>query len=171
MPGEVSTWNLDGDAVDSSGGNHGAGVGSPTFAANTLVQQVISFPGALNFGAGSGCRATGLAAVPALANVGNAGFGFVATRAPAGAGGFALVSSATLPSPLPILGIQVFVDPTAAVSTFVFANAVGTGAVALPVPNVAGFVGLVVFAQFGWLDASCAGGVSASNGVLATVLP
>jgi hypothetical protein len=171
LPGEVSTWNLDGDGTDSSGSNHGAGVGGPVFAVNTLAQQVVSFPGVLNFGNASGCRTTGIAAVPALANLGSNGFGFVATRAPANAGGFAVVSTSTLPSPLTILGVQAFVNPSAAVSTFLIASPIGTSSVGLPVPNVAGFLGIVVFAQFAWLDPTCPNGVSASNGVLGTVLP
>ena len=87
MPGEVSTWNLDGNALDSSGSNHGTAVGAPAFAANTLALQTLAFPGALNFGAATGCRTTGLAAVPTVPTVGNAGFGFTGTRAPAGQGG------------------------------------------------------------------------------------
>lgn len=170
VPGEVSTWNLDGDAVDSSGTNHGTGIGTPVFAPNSLVLQPMPF-GALNLGVASGCRPNGLAAVTAYATLGNAGFGFVGTRAPAGAGGFAILSLAALPVPVPVLGIQVFVDPGAGSSTFLLANSLGTGTVGLPVPNAQNFIGVSVLAQFGWLDPTCPGGVSASNVVLAAVQP
>lgn len=171
MPGEVSTWNFDGDALDSSGNNHGAAVGNPAFAANSLVLQQIGFPGSLNLGAGSGCRSSGLTAIPSLAQPGNAGFGLVGTRAPANQGGFALLSTATLPSPWRILGIDILLDGNAGSAEFLQSNALGTATLAVPIPNNARLVGLGLFAQFLWIDGSCAGGASAANAVLATVLP
>jgi hypothetical protein len=171
MPGEVSTWNLDGNAQDSSGLNHGTAVGTSPFAANTLALQTIATSGAWNFGAGTGCRTTGLAAVPAVATVGNAAFGFVGTRAPAGQGGFALLALATLPAPFPILGIDVLVDLNAGVSLFLFANAIGTSSVVVAIPADPSFVTVSLAAQYVWLDTTCPNGLSASNGVVVSILP
>lgn len=171
MPGEVSTWNLDGNGQDSSGTNHGTAVGAPAFVNNTLVLQTLAVPGAWNFGAATGCRTTGLAAVPAVPTIGNAGFGFVGTRAPAGQGGFALLSLATLPTPFSILGIDVLVDLNAGVSTFLFASAIGTSAVTVAIPADPGYVGVNLAGQFVWLDTTCANGLSATNGVVVSILP
>lgn len=172
MPGECSTWNLDGDGLDSSGVNHGAGVGSPAFVANTLVQQFVGFPGALNLGAATGCRTGGLAAIPALANLGNSGFGLVGTGGPANAGGVALLAMAPLASPFQVLGIDVLVDlGVVGVTTFVIAGPLGTASIALPIPNDAGYLGLGFCSQYLWLDGTCANGVSASNAVFASILP
>jgi Concanavalin A-like lectin/glucanases superfamily len=172
VPGEVSTWNLDGNAMDSSGSNHGAGVGSPTFATNSLVLQPEPFSGAINFGTGTGCHSNGLSAVAALANVGNGGFGLVGTRGPAGQGGFLLLSMASLATPYQILGVSVLVNLSVVGTTsFVQNSALGTCTVGLPIPNNNGFVGLGLDAQFLWLDGACPNGVSASNGVVVAILP
>lgn len=171
MPGEVSSWRLDGDALDSSGTNHGAAVGAPTFAANTLVLQPVAFPGATNFGAATGCRTDALAAMTAVPSIGNAGFGIVGTRAPANAAGLSLLSLAALPAPLSVLGIDLLVDVNAGVSSFVQANALGTREVAFALPNNPTFAGAAVAAQFGWIDPSCPTGLSASNALAVIVLP
>ncbi len=171
MPGELSTWNLDGDALDSSGANPGAAVGALAFAPNTLALQPLAFPGSLGYGAGTGCRTDGLAAIAAIATIGNQGFGFVGTRAPANAAGLSLLSYASLPAPQPLFGVDVLVDLNVGVATFVQANALGTCHVAFPIPNVAAFAGFTFHSQFGWFDPSCATGVSASNAVFALLLP
>ena len=171
MPGEVSTWNLDGNELDSSGANNGTAVGAPAYVANTLVLQMLATPGAWNYGTATGCRTTGLAAVAAVPMVGNAGFGFVGTRAPAGQGGFALVSLASLPTPVSILGIDVLVDLNAGVSMFLFASAIGTSSVVVSIPGDPSFAGVSLAGQFVWLDSTCANGLSATNGAVTTILP
>lgn len=171
MPGEVSTWNLDGDATDSSGANPGAAVGAATFATNTLTLAPVPFPGTLGYGNATGCRTDGLSAVNALANLGNTGFAFVGTRAPANAIGFSLLSFASLTTPQPLFGVDLLVDLNAGVSTFVQANALGTCQVGFAVPNVPAFTGYSFHSQFAWLDLSCATGISASNAVFAIVVP
>jgi hypothetical protein len=171
MPGEVSTWNLDGDGLDSSGTNHGVGTGAPAFVTNTLVQQVVSFPGALQLGAASGCRTTGLAAIPALANLGNSGFGFVGTRAPANAGGVSLLSMAGLAAPLQMLGVDVLIDlNVVGVANFLISDSLGTASLGFPIPSAAAYVGLGFYSQFLWIDPTCANGVSASNAVFASIM-
>jgi hypothetical protein len=172
MPGEVSTWNLDGNAQDSSGANHGTVVGTPAFAINTLSLTSVPFPGAINFGTASGCRGNGLAAIAAVANVGNGGFGIAGTRAPASAGGLLLLSLGSLSTPLPLLGTSIYVNLAAAgTSLFLTSSAVGTGLVPIPVPQNPTLVGLGLDAQFLWLDATCPAGLSASNAVFASVQP
>ncbi len=171
IPGEVTTWNLDGDGSDSSGANTATAVGAVVFAANTLVQQPVPFPGLIALGSGSGCSSGGLAAATAVPAVGNAGFGVVGTRAPASGLGVAALSTAPLPAPITVLGIDVFVDPTAAVLLTTLANTLGTSDVAVPIPADVALVGFGLFAQFAWLDATCASGFSASGALTAIVVP
>ena len=170
VPGEVSTWNLDGHVLDTSNGNHGTAVGAPAFANNSLALQPLS-PGASNFGTGSGCRATGLAAIAAMPQLANAAFGFVGTRAPANQAGLALLSVGRLPAPLPIAGIDVWVDLAFGVTVFLQSSSIGTAEVVFPVPAQGQFLGQAVFGQFAWIDPSCASGVSASNAVAVSILP
>jgi hypothetical protein len=171
MPGELSTWNLDGTFVDSSGLNHGTGIGSPAFVVNSLVLQSITTPGAANYGTATGCRTTGLAAVTALPNLGNTAFGFAGTRAPQSQAGFALLSLAGLSTPLPILGVDLLVDLGLGASLFVQSSAIGSADVVFGIPNQTRYLGQQLFAQFAWFDTTCPTGVSASNAVFATVLP
>lgn len=169
MPGEVSTWNLDGDGLDSSGLNHGTAVGSPAFVAHTRAEQLVLLPGAINLGTATGCRTEGLTAVAAVANVGNGGFGFVGTRAPAGAGGVVVLSLGALPTPLQVLGVDVLVDPNLGASRFLLANSLGTATLDFGIPNDAGYIGQGFYTQFLWLDGTCANGVSASNTLFAAI--
>jgi hypothetical protein len=171
LPGEASSWHFEGDLLDASGTNHAALTGAAIFGPSGAVLQPYGFSGALNFGTASGCRGGGLAAVAALANLANSSFAFVGTRAPASAPGFGVVSLASLPTPVSVLGIDVFVDPNLGTSLFLAASNLGTAAVGLPVPSSAGYLGLSFFAQFVWLDGTCSNGLSASNAVLASILP
>jgi len=81
------------------------------------------------------------------------------------------VSHAPLPLPFAVLGIDVLVDLNLGVSTFVLANALGTCTVGFAVPANAGYVGISFDAQFVWLDGTCPNGLSASNGIVAVILP
>ena len=170
VPGEVSTWNLDGDGSDSSGTNGATATGTVAFAANTLVQQAVPFPGLLAMGAGSGCTTAGRAAASALPQLGNAGFDLVALRAPTNAIGVAALSLGTLPQPVTVLGIDVLVDPTSAVLLTALANALGTAQTPFAIPPTPGVAGFTFYTQFVWLDGSCASGFSASDALATIVL-
>jgi hypothetical protein len=171
IPGEVTTWNLDGDAVDSSGGNHGAAFGTAAFAPNSLVLQDVPFPGLLPLGYASGCSSNGLVAAPALANLGNQGFGFVGTRAPASAPGVLAVTTAALPVPVTVLGIDVFVDLGTGVVVGVSANTLGTSDVPFAIPASSGFLGVALVSQLAWIDGACASGYSATGALISIVVP
>jgi hypothetical protein len=170
IPGEVTTWNLDGDGSDSSGTNAGTAVGTIAFAPSTLVQQAVPFPGLLASGYASGCTPTALAAASAVPLLGNGGFDLVCARAPSNGIGVAALSVAAFPVPVPVLGIDVFVDPSAGVLLTALANARGVAQVPFPIPNSPGVVGFTLYTQFAWLDA-CPTGFSASNALTAIVLP
>lgn len=170
LPGQVSTWNLDGDASDSSAGNAGNASGTAAFGTNTLVLQDQSSPSLFGFGSGTGCSTNGLSAMSSLANLGNAAFSFVGTGAPANALGLLLVATNGFPSPIPVLGFDLWADPTAGVLVPAPANAFGSVTIGLPIPNTASLPGFSMYSQFAWLD-GCAGGFSASGALLTIVVP
>lgn len=171
IPGEVSTWNLDGNALDSSGSNHGAASGTAAFAPSTLPLTAPSIPGLFPVGSGTGCNTNALVGSPALASVGNAGFGFVGTRGPASAVGLLLVGTATLPAAFPIFGIDVHVDLSTGLLVTAVANALGTSDVPFAIPPNPALVGATLCSQFAWFDGACAGGFSATGAMTALVLP
>lgn len=171
IPGEVSTWNLDGDATDSSGANVGAMVGSTAFAASTRPETALPFNGLLPFGSASGCQSGAVCAATAPATVGNAGFAYVGFRSAGSPLGLAVVGLTALPAPFPVLGIDVHVDPTSGVLLTALPAATGTAHVPLPIPNDPSLPGFALHTQFAWLDATCAGGFSASNALTSIIVP
>lgn len=171
MPGEVSSWPLDGDGLDTSGTNHGAAVGTAAFAGNSLALQAVPFPGALGYGAASGCRTDGLAAINAVATVGNSGFEFVATRAPSSGAGLSLLSFAGLAAPQTLFGLDLLVDLNLGITQFVQSSGLGTCHVPLAIPANPAFTGFSFHAQFVWIDPTCPTGLSASNAIVAIVQP
>lgn len=170
LPGQVSTWNLDGNAADSSGANSGALVGTAAFAPNSLVQTAVPFSGSVAFGYASGCNSNALAAVAAVPNVGNAAFAFAGTRAPVGPGGFLVLGLGVFPVPIPILGVDVFVDPSVLVLSFATASSLGTAQVGLAIPPNPLLVGFTMCSQWLWFDGSCPSGFSASNAIVSAVV-
>jgi hypothetical protein len=168
----VSTWNLDGNATDSSGGNDGGVLaGTAAFAPNSLVQTAVPFSGSIAFGYASGCNSNALAAVTAVPNVGNAAFGFAGTRAPGVVpGGFLVLGLGAFPVPIPIFGVDIFVDPSVLVLTFVTGSSLGTAQVALPIPPDPMLVGFTMCSQWLWFDGSCPSGFSASNAIVSAVV-
>ncbi|HEX6812684.1 MAG TPA: LamG domain-containing protein, partial [Planctomycetota bacterium] len=172
LPGEVSTWNLDGDAQDSSGTNDGGALaGTAAFAANSLVQTVVPFSGSIAFGHASGCNSNALAAVNAVPNIGNGAFAFAGTRAPVTPAGFLVLGLAGFPTPIPIFGIDLFVDPTVVVLSLVTPSNLGTAQVALPIPADPLLVGFTLCSQWLWFDGSCPSGFSASNAIVTSLVP
>lgn len=171
MPGQVSSWPLDGDVLDSSGSNHGVVTGPATFGPNSPTLQNVAFPGALGFGVGTGCRSTGIAAINSLANLGNASFEFVGTGGPGNAGGLSMLSFGNLPTPQSLFGIDLLIDLNLGITQFVQSNALGTSSQPMAVPSNSAFAGVGFHSQHLWLDPACASGLSASNAVLVILLP
>jgi hypothetical protein len=171
IPGEVSTWNLDGNGLDSSGNNPASPQGVAGFAANTLTLQPVPFPGLLPSGAGTGCSSAGLIGANSLANLGNGGFAFVGTRGPASGLGLLLLSTGTLPVPFTIFGVDVLVDFTIGVIAVAPASVLGTSEVPLAIPSTPSLVNASLASQFAWFDTSCAGGFSATGALVTVVVP
>lgn len=166
MPGEVSTWNLNGDGRDSSGGNHGTTVGPLTFTANTLTLRPIAF-GGVNYGTASGCIANGVAAITAPATSGNPGFGVSGHRVPPNANGLCWITIGRLAAPMRYLGVDFWISiVTPALLVPVQSGALGGSVLGLPIPSDPSMIGWTLYAQSFWVDAACSPAqLSATSGV------
>jgi hypothetical protein len=167
VPGFVSTWNLNGDARDASGGLHGSVLGAAAFMANTLTLTPFPVSGATQYGTGTTtCASAPDATVTCLPRVGNTAFALAGTRAPSNGSGVLLLSGRALPSPLVFLGAGVWVDPTASLLMLgVPSTGLGTTRVPLPIPNNSFLTRARLAAQFVWADTCGPLGLSASGGL------
>ncbi|MCB9876108.1 MAG: beta-propeller fold lactonase family protein [Planctomycetes bacterium] len=123
---------------------------------------------------GYGQASVGCAGEPTLAansepRLGNARFGFVLRAAmPGTVGVFALsLGSASLP----ILGVEVLVDPATAVLVTVPSDAFGEATVAFPVAASPAVAGVTVYSQALWLDLCAPQFWAASRGLATTIVP
>jgi len=168
MPGNVSTWNLDGAFVDSSSTLHATATGTVNFTSNVPVLQSRPFLGAA-FGASSqGCLGAIPMALAGVATSGNAGFGLAAQRVPAAAQSLLVLSPKGLPAPINLLGVGLWVDVLGSVTLGATASPTGALHVSLPIP--AGLIGSLA-AQCFFVDTCGSQGLTASNGLTFAIVP
>jgi hypothetical protein len=169
VPGLVSTWNLDGHLLDTSGGLHGTSSGAVTFTANPLTLPIPA--AAVASGASTpGCLGALRLAPTAAANAGNTAFGLACTQTPPNALAVWGLTGGALPGPLPLLGVDIWVDPTGFLITVGgAANALGTVRTSVPLPAGAP-IGFTFAAQALVLDACGSQGFTASDALTVTVL-
>ncbi|MBL8753743.1 MAG: LamG domain-containing protein [Planctomycetes bacterium] len=168
VPGRVSTWNLDGHAFDTSGGQHAAVNGTVAWTTNPLVLAAPAAPTAIGTST-AGCLGA-MALAPTCMAQANAPFAWACTRTPAGAIGVFGVSLGTLPQPIPVLGIDVWIDPTVLATATGIADGLGTMRLSFPIP--AGIPAGVSFAaQTVVLDPCGAQGFTASDAMSVVVVP
>jgi len=134
--------------------------------------------GASVFGSSSpGCTGSLAIGVTSMPQVGNAAFAITCGNAAPNAVGLIAFASAGLVSPLPVLGVDIWIDPTALlVTATVFSNAIGASEVPLPIPTNPGLAGVQLFAQFVWIGPGSPPpcppqGFSASNALDVTIQP
>ena len=171
LPGQVSTWSLDGHTQDFSGSNHGSATGSVSFGPTGVNMIVGAFQGA-NFGASTpGCLGPIHAAVGSLPEAGNTSFSMVAHKVPTGAPVFAYLGQSVLSTPLPLAGIDVLVNPATAFGLYPAAvNNLGVARLNFGIP-INFPVGLAVAFQFAAVDPCGSQGFSASNAVGMITMP
>ncbi|MBL8726670.1 MAG: LamG domain-containing protein [Planctomycetes bacterium] len=167
IPGRVSTWNLDGHALDTSGGQHGTVSGAVAFTANTLSLQALATPYLVPVGTSTaGCLSTPLATVGSAPTVGNAAFAAVATRFAPNAAGFAAIALGGASAPLRLGGIDYWLDPSSTVLVFTTASPLGVMRLGLGLPAWVA-PGMLLGFQFAAFDACGPQGIAASQGLLA----
>lgn len=117
----------------------------------------------------SGCFGTPQSSASSAPAVGNAAFGFSCLGAPPATVGVLAWSNAALPAPLPLLGIDVWLDPTAGLLLLtVFTDPLGTCFFGLPLPNVPTLAGASGATQFAFFQA-CPTLLSSSCGLAVTI--
>lgn len=171
VPGLVSTWNLDGSGLDTSGLNHGTMSGSVTFTppAPGLVPE--PFPGAALGASTPGCLGSIALSAGSLPKLGNPAFSLVAYQFAKGQPVFAYLCQAGLGAGIPVLGVDLWVDPTTAIGLFpATTGPLGIARLTLPIP--AGLPpGFQVTAQFFGIDPCGPSGLTASAGLGLLVIP
>jgi hypothetical protein len=171
-PGEVSTWNLNNNANDSSGSNNGQLISNPTFGPNTLNLTAASVGGA-NFGtASTGCSGLPRAVQSTLARIGSTDFAVGAIRSTATGSGLFWLSTASLSMPINIFGINLWINPAApGVQVAVPGGPLGYARIPLPIPNNAFLANRTLMIQTIWAEVTCATPLFASDGLAFVIVP
>lgn len=171
VPGLVSTWNFNNDLTDSSSTLNATSSGAVTFTPNTLALTAPVLQPAFGFGASTpGCLGALRVSLGSTAQLGNTAFAVYCTRAPANAPAFFVASLGALPTPLPVIGVNLWVDPTASALSLTFANALGVARYPLPIPATAP-AGISLSFQYGFVDSCGPQGFTASDAMTCVVLP
>lgn len=168
VPGYVSTWNLNGDALDSSSDQHGVIGGTVAFTVNPL--PLTGAPTAFGIAAGAGTPGcTGeLRLCPSGPSVTNyADYRLVCTRTAPSSFVFWGASLQAAPAPLSFLGVDVWLDPSSLVAVGLTANGLGSAGLNLPIPPTAS--GFSFVAQCLVPDACAAQGWAASDALVLVV--
>lgn len=181
-----------GQGVTSTGGTTGQETASAsvTFSAtpnvsvvngndDAFVARLDLLPtGVSAFGRSSpGCAGLLAVSVSSMPHVGNANFSFICGNAPPRTVGLLAFTDAGLPSPVTLLGVEIWLDPsTLFVTASAASGSTGVSEVSAPVPNNAGLAGVRLCTQFLWRGptspAPCPPqGFSTSNGLAFTIQP
>jgi len=170
VPGRVSTWNMSGTWLDTSGTLHATSGGQVTPTVNPLM---LSAPALSAIGVGAstaGCLGPLALAPGSLPMFGNTAFGVVCTPNPANSIGVFGVSFGVIPAPFPLLGVDIWLDPATVYIYTEFANSLGALRVGLPLTPIfsAGFAFAV---QALVLDACGPADFTASDALILIVQP
>lgn len=162
LPGDVSTWNLEGHTLDTSSGRHATLTGGVTYAPGASLTS-HAFPG-LNVGASTpGCKGPIHAGVTALPQVGNAGFALIAHPGAAGAPTICALSASVAGTPFPLLGVDLWLDVGALFGGYAtVVDALGTARLDAPIPGAL-LPGGQLAAQFVSVDPCGPQGLTASD--------
>lgn len=169
VPGQVSTWNLSGFDIDTSGGLPTATFGQVTYTANSLALTSPAMPVASGTST-PGCLGDLHVGSTGAARLGNSAFAVVCTRTPPGSLAIWGASTGVLPGSFPLLGVDVWLAPAGLITATALAD--GLGALRLPVPVPATVsVGFTFGAQAFVLDPCGSQGFTASNALTVTTIP
>jgi hypothetical protein len=171
VPGEVSTWNLNGNGQDASGTNHAVAQNAPTFAPNSLTLPAFVFPG-LNYGlATTGCQGTPRLAATSVPRVGNADFALGSMRGTVTGAGIFWLGTAPINPPIRVLGVDLYIHPLAPnLLLNVPGGTLAFTRVPLPIPPVNALQSLTLFGQVIWSEIGCATPLFATDGIQFTIM-
>jgi hypothetical protein len=175
MPGQVITFNLEGDFYDSSIGLSGTAFGTLNALVNGPILTGGGYAACAHYGASTTtCPRTIDLAIGSLASIGNSQFNIWCTKAPTSSPISMFVFAAQqAPVQPPFLGVSLAFTPQSVITTVAYVPAtfgLGLQRQPLPIPNSMGLIGYTVFGQFVFLDGVCGPqGLSASNGLTIAV--
>ncbi|MBL8728418.1 MAG: LamG domain-containing protein [Planctomycetes bacterium] len=170
VPGLVSTWNLNGNLLDSSSTMHGTAGGTFVPSATAPVLTTPGFAGLPSGTSTPGCLGALSLAPTSTPTALNLAFGAVCTRTPPNALVGWGIAFAVIPTPFPLLGVDVFLDTAGMQVTTVTANSLGAARLGMP-------IGAAFPPGFAWavqsmvLDPCGPQGYTASNALSLAVLP
>lgn len=172
VPGEVCTWNLNGNGLDSSYGNHATQVNAPTYEVNPLNLTSLTFFGGFNFGNGTaGCRGTPGMVATTLPTVGNADFALGVQRSTISGAGVFWLGTANLTTPINLLGASLWLNPARPnVIVSIRGGPIGFARIPLPIPNVRSLANAPLYAQTVWSEVGCTVPLFASDALQFNVL-
>ena len=133
VPGLVSTWNLNNNLLDSSGTLHATSGGQVTATVNPLVLTSPALSAIASGTSTPGCLGPLSLSPTSMPMSGNTAFGVVCTRNPANSIAAFGVSFFATASPLPVLGVDIWIDLSAYVLFTEIGNGLGAIRVGLPV--------------------------------------
>lgn len=117
----------------------------------------------------AGCAGDPRLAANSEPRIGNLQFGYVMQNAQPNS--FGLLALALGQASLPVLGVELLVDPSTVVAIGVASDGFGDALHRFPIPNTPGFVGLSIYAQALWLDLCGSQWWASSRGLAFTVRP
>ncbi len=167
FPQGVSTWNLDGNTMDSSGTNHGTGFGTLNYGTSPPLLVPYSTSGLMVAGPGPTACPIRFSAT-ALPIVGTADFNLIWTGAPANAGGVIVLGLTSLLPTHPLAsGFGIWVDPFDPLTLLfpVSTAADGIGRANFPIPGDPLIAGITLYVQAAFATTSPA---CSSFGAIAT---
>jgi hypothetical protein len=170
VPGLVSTWNLNGNLLDSSSTMHGTVGGLLTPATTAPVLTTPAFAGLASGVSTPGCLGALSLAPTSTPSALNLAFAAVCTRTPPNALVGWGIAFGVIPASFPLLGVDVFLDTAGMQVTTVTANSLGAARLGMP-------IGAAFPPGFAWavqsmvLDPCGPQGYTASNALSLSVLP
>lgn len=170
VPGYVSTWNLDGHPFDTSAaGLHATLNGAVVYAPNPLSLPIPALPIAVG-NSTPGCLGELRQMPSAAAQLGNLGLSLRCARTPPSSLAIYAVSLAPLPLGVNVLGVDIWLDPTALATPTAIANGLGVLSLPFPIPATAP-LGFSFAAQCLVLDPCGPQGFTASDALVVTTQP
>jgi hypothetical protein len=143
---------------------------------DAFVTRLDMLPtGVSAFGRSSpGCTGPLAISVTAMPSLGRATFAITCGNAPPNATGMLALTGRRLRSPVVVLGVELWIDPSAWVPLLASSNGIGASNVPLPIPGDLSLANARLFAQFCWAGPAAPApcpplGVSASNALDITI--
>lgn len=171
VPGEVSTWNLNGNANDSSAGRHATVSGAVTYTPGPTNLTTLTYPGVAFGSSTNGCRGAILSTTASLPQLGNAGFSMIAHGLATGAPTIAVLAGQGAPTPVRIVGVDLWLDTGTLIGGFgATVDPLGTARLSFGIPTTLTLPASLAV-QFVAIDPCGPLGLTASDSIVFALIP